>query len=36
MSLYMEEQGAVTLSFDTEETAKIVTEAALDYIGCSV
>ena len=34
MSLYMEEEGAVTLSFDTEETAKIVTEAALDYIGC--
>ena len=30
MSLYMEEEGAVTLSFDTEETAKIVTEAALD------
>ena len=34
MSLYMEEEGAVTLSFDTEETAEIVTEAALDYIGC--
>lgn len=34
MSLYMEEEGAVTLSFDTEATAKTVTEAALDYIGC--
>ena len=34
MSLYTEEEGAVTLSFDTEEIAKIVTEASLDYIGC--
>ncbi len=34
MSLYTEEEGAVTLSFDTEEIAKIVTEASLDYIRC--
>lgn len=34
MSLYMEEEGTIQLSFDTEEIAKTVTEAALDYIGC--
>lgn len=34
MSLYMEEEGTIRLSFDTEEIAKTVTEAALDYIGC--
>lgn len=34
MSLYMEEEGTIWLSFDTEEIAKTVTEAALDYIGC--
>lgn len=34
MSLYMEEEGAVTLPFDTEETAKLVIEAALEYEGC--
>lgn len=30
----MEEEGTIWLSFDTEEIAKTVTEAALDYIGC--
>lgn len=34
MSLYMEEEGTIRLSFDTEEIAKTVTETALDYIGC--
>ena len=34
MSLYMEEEGAVTLPFDTEETAELVIEAALEYEGC--
>ena len=34
MSLYMEEEGTIWLSFDTEEIAKTVTETALDYIGC--
>lgn len=34
MSLYMEEEGAVKLPFDTESTAKLVIEAALEYEGC--
>lgn len=34
MSLYMEEEGSVKLQIDTEEIAKLVTEAALDYVGC--
>ena len=34
MSLYMEEEGAVRLPFDTEETAELVIEAALEYEGC--
>ena len=34
MSLYLEDEGAVKLPFDTEETAKIVIEAALEYEGC--
>ncbi len=34
MSLYMEEEGELTLPVDTKEIADLVTEAALDYIGC--
>lgn len=34
MSLFIEEEGEVTLPLDTESTAKLVIEAALDYIGC--
>lgn len=34
MSLYMEEEGAVKLPFDTKETAGLVIEAALEYEGC--
>ncbi len=34
MSLYMEEEGSVRLPFDTEDTAKRVIEAALEYEGC--
>ena len=34
MSLYMEEEGTSTLPIDTEEIAKLVTEAALEYEGC--
>ena len=34
MSLYIEEEGSVTLPFDTEEIAIAVTEAALDYAEC--
>ena len=34
MSLYMEEEGAVTLPFDIKETAELVIEAALEYEGC--
>lgn len=34
MSLYMEEEGAAALPFDTEETAELVIEAALEYEGC--
>ena len=32
MSLYIEEEGSVTLPFDTEEIAIAVTEAALDSL----
>lgn len=34
MSLYMEDEGDITLPFDTEETAELVVEAALEYEGC--
>lgn len=34
MSLYMEEEGADKLPFDTEGTAELVIEAALEYEGC--
>ena len=34
MSLYLDTEGEVSLPFDAEETAKLVTEAALDLIGC--
>lgn len=34
MSLYLEEEGDVKLSFDIEETANLVIEAALEYEGC--
>lgn len=34
MSLYMEEEGGPSLPFDTEETANLVIEAALEYEGC--
>lgn len=34
MSLYIEEEGSVTLPFYTEEIAIAVTEAALDYAEC--
>ena len=34
MSLYIEEEGSVTLPFDTEEIAIAVTDAALDYAEC--
>ena len=34
MSLYIEEEGSVTLPFDTEEIAIAVTAAALDYAEC--
>lgn len=34
MSLYMEEEGAVKLPFDVEETAELVIEASLEYEGC--
>ena len=34
MSLYLEEEGELKLPFDTEETARIVIEAALEYEGC--
>lgn len=34
MSLYMEEEGSAVLPFDTEETARLVIGAALEYGGC--
>ncbi len=34
MSLYMEEEGELTLPVNTKEIAELVIEAALDYIGC--
>ena len=34
MSLYLETEGTVDLPFDAEETAALVTDAALEYIGC--
>lgn len=34
MSLYMEEEGGIELPLNTEETAKLVIEAALEYEGC--
>lgn len=34
MSLYMEEEGGVKLPLKTEETAELVIQAAMDYIGC--
>ena len=34
MSLYMEDEGSVELPFDTEDTANLVIEAALEYEGC--
>lgn len=34
MSLYMEEEGSEHLPFDTEETARLVIEAALGSEGC--
>lgn len=34
MSLYMEEEGTLVLPFDTEDTAELVIEAALEYEGC--
>ena len=34
MNLYLETEGTVDLPFDAEETAALVAEAALEYIGC--
>ena len=34
MSLYLETEGTVDLPFDAEETAALVADAALEYIGC--
>lgn len=34
MSLFIEEEGATKLDFDTEETARLVIDAALDLAGC--
>ena len=34
MSLYLEEEGEVTLPFETKEVADLVVEAALEYEGC--
>lgn len=34
MSLYMEEEGGLKLPFNTEDTANLVIEAALEYEGC--
>ena len=34
MSLYLETEGKTDLPFDAEETAVLVTDAALEYIGC--
>ena len=34
MSIYMEEEGSICLPFDTEETAKLVIEEALEHEGC--
>ncbi len=34
MSLYIETEGEAALPFDAEKTAALVTEAALEYIGC--
>ena len=33
MSLYLETEGTVDLPFDAEETAALVADAALEYIG---
>lgn len=34
MSLYIEDESSIELQIDTEEIAKLVTEAALDYADC--
>ena len=34
MSLYLEEEGEITLPFETKEVADLVAEAALEYEGC--
>ena len=34
MNLFIEEEGGVTLPFDTEETARLVVEAALELEKC--
>lgn len=34
MSLFIEEEGATKLDFNTEETARLVIDAALDLAGC--
>lgn len=34
MSLYIEEEGDIRLPIETKETAELVVEAALDYVGC--
>ena len=34
MSLYLEEEGEITLPFETKEVADLVVEAALEYEGC--
>lgn len=34
MTLYIEEEGKVTLPFDVKETAELIVETALEYEGC--
>ena len=34
MSLYIEEEGEMTLPVETEEIARLVVDAALDYVAC--
>lgn len=34
MTLYLEKEGEIRLPFDVEEIARLVADAAVDYIGC--
>ena len=34
MTLYFEEEGAVTLPLDCEKTGRVAVETALDILGC--